>query len=199
MDTLIYLINHYGYLGIFTLLMLGIIGLPVPDETLLTLSGYLIYRGHLHLIPTFFSAYLGSILGISISYAIGSTFGHHILLKYGHYVHITEERLQKVHRWFGKIGRWTLLVGYYVPGVRHIIAIFAGASELELWEFGIFAYTGGLLWTITFLSIGYFFGEKWKIILRLVDKHLTTASIIAVAVIILYFLIKMFIKKLKKS
>ncbi|MDR3628293.1 MAG: DedA family protein, partial [Ignavibacteriaceae bacterium] len=121
-------------MGIFSLLMLGIIGLPVPDETLLTLSGYLIFHGELKLIPTFFSAFLGSIAGISISYAIGSTFGHHILIKYGHYIHITEDRMEKAHLWFEKIGRWSLLVGYFIPGVRHVVAIFAGTSELQMWE-----------------------------------------------------------------
>ena len=196
METLHYLIIHYGYFGIFALLVLGIVGLPVPDETLLTLSGYLVSRGELHFVPTFFAAYFGSIAGISISYAIGSTFGHHVLIKYGHFIHITEERLEKAHNWFEKIGRWSLLVGYFIPGVRHVIAIFAGASELQMWEFGLFAYTGAFIWSLTFISIGFFFGREWEIILKAVNHHIIIITIAAsFLLLILYFVKKRMIKK----
>ncbi len=199
MNDFYFWISHYGYFGIFSLLVFGIIGLPIPDETLLTLSGYLIYKGHLHLLPTFIAAYLGSVCGISISFAIGSTFGHHFIIKYGRFVHITEERLKVAHNWFEKIGRWTLLVGYFIPGVRHVIAIFAGTSELSMWEFAIFAYSGALIWTTTFLSIGYFFGNHWKRILPVVEHHEVTASIIAAVLLIVFFIMKNFGKKRNKK
>ena len=196
MDTLQFWISHYGYFGIFSLLVLGIVGLPVPDETLLTLTGYLIYKGELHLFPAFFSAFLGSITGISISYAIGSTFGHHILLKYGHYIHITEDRLNRAHSWFEKIGRWTLLAGYFIPGVRHVVAILAGTSELQMWEFALFAYAGGFIWTSAFLSIGYFFGEKWEIMLTTFSHHLALVSVAGLVFLFIIYYVK---KKLNKK
>ena len=198
METFQIWISHYGYIGIFSLLMLGIIGLPVPDETLLTLSGYLVFRGELKLVPTFFAAYLGSIAGISISYAIGSTFGRHFLVKYGHFIHITEARLQKAHNWFEKIGRWSLMVGYFIPGVRHVVAILAGTSELAMWEFALFAYTGGFIWTSTFLSIGYFFGNHWRKVLNTVNHHIILATIIAIIILFIFFLIKKLYLKSKQ-
>lgn len=198
METLQIWISQYGYLGIFSLLVLGIVGLPVPDETLLTLSGYLIYHGELKLVPTFLAAYLGSIAGISISYAIGRTFGHNFLVKHGHFFHITEERLQKVHNWFEKIGRWTLLIGYFIPGVRHVVAIFAGTSELEIWEFSLFAYTGGFIWTATFISIGFFFGNHWRKVLHTVNHHIILITIAAIILLlIIYFVKKKFLKSKK--
>ena len=199
MENLHFWISQYGYLGIFSLLMLGIIGLPVPDETLLTLSGYLVFHGELKLIPTFLAAFLGSIAGISISYAIGSTFGHRILQKYGHYIHITEERMKKAHLWFEKIGRWSLLFGYFIPGVRHVVAIFAGTSGLQLWEFSLFAYTGGLIWTVTFLSIGYFFGKHSRVVLHSINHNIVLISIIACIVLLLFFIFKKFLYKKKDN
>jgi len=199
METLHHLITHYGYLGIFTLLMLGIVGIPVPDETILTLSGFLVYSGELHIIPTFIAAYLGSITGISISYAIGSTFGHHILVKYGHYIHVTEARLQKAHNWFEKIGRWALLLGYFIPGVRHVVAILAGASELQLWEFALFAYSGGFIWTVTFISIGFFFGKHWGLVLHTVNHHIIIISIAAFIITVVSYYIKKRLNKIPKD
>jgi membrane protein DedA with SNARE-associated domain len=161
MDTVFHLISQYGNLAVFCLLVLGIIGLPVPDETLLTFSGYLVYRGQFHFLPTVLTAYAGSICGITISYTIGRTGGLFLIHKYGPYVHFTPQRLARVHNWFERLGRWALFFGYFMPGIRHFTAIVAGSSELEPHVFASFAYSGGLLWVMTFVSLGYFLGEHW--------------------------------------
>jgi len=162
MDTVFHLISHYGHLAVFCLLVLGIVGLPVPDETLLTFSGYLVYRGQFHFLPTILTAYAGSICGITISYTIGRTGGLYLIHKYGPYVHLTKERLDRVHNWFERLGRWTLFFGYFMPGVRHFTAVVAGSSELEPHVFAMFAYSGGLLWVLSFVSLGFFLGEQWS-------------------------------------
>ncbi|MGE5458191.1 MAG: DedA family protein [Methanococcaceae archaeon] len=198
MEHLNYWISHYGYGGIFVLLVLGIVGLPVPDETLLTLTGFLVYKGELKMVPAFFSAYLGSLAGITLSYIIGRTFGLFIIHKFGRFLHITDEKLEKVHYWFEKIGRWALLFGYFIPGVRHIFAIIAGTSKLELWEFMLFAYIGALVWASTFFSIGFFFGDKWEAILKSIEHHLILVSV-SVGIIVLIFLVYKYIIKKKKT
>ena len=75
MDTLLNWIPQYGYPALFLFLMLCIVGLPIPDETLLTFSGYLIFKNQLALMPTMATACLGSICGITISYTIGRRLG----------------------------------------------------------------------------------------------------------------------------
>jgi membrane protein DedA with SNARE-associated domain len=190
MDTLNTWITHYGYFGIFALLVFGIVGLPVPDETLLTLTGYLVYKGELHLGWAFSSALLGSMTGITFSYVLGKTFGLYIFKKYGRFFHITDERLDKTHDWFERFGKWSLLFGYFIPGVRHFVAIIAGTSKLELWKFTLFAYSGAFIWASTFFSIGYFFGEKWDIILHQIEKHIIIISIIAAVCLILFYIFR---------
>ncbi len=163
--------------------MFGIIGLPIPDETILTFSGYLIHNGDLSFLPTFLVTYLGSILGITLSYIFGRTAGLYAIRKYGKYFHITEARLEKAHQWFEKIGRWSLSIGYFIPGVRHITAIIAGSSRLKYYEFAIFAYSGGLVWTLTFLLTGYYVGVEWK---KYVDKIHTHALLLIAAILIIF-------------
>src|SRR5215475_8577059 len=107
-------ISAYGYPAIFVLLVLGIVGLPVPDETLMTFTGYLVYKGQLKLVPAFLSALMGSMCGITISYILGRTFGLALIHRYGKYIHLTEERLAKAHRFFEKVGHWSLTFGYFV-------------------------------------------------------------------------------------
>src|ERR1019366_2697568 len=93
MDFLFQWISSYGYVAIFGLLVFGIVGLPVPDETPLEFSGYLVWRGTLSPIPTVLTAFAGSASGITISYLIGRTLGLDFVRKWGRYIHVTEARL----------------------------------------------------------------------------------------------------------
>src|SRR6266853_2091811 len=114
METVLGWVTQYGSISLFFLMMLGIVGLPVPDETLLVFSGFLIYKGTLDPTFTFSMAFLGSATGITVSYFLGRIYGLKLIQKYGRYFHLTEERYQKVHAWFEKVGRWSLFFGYYV-------------------------------------------------------------------------------------
>src|SRR3954447_10892864 len=116
MEPLIEWLSQYGYVGLFALLMLGIAGLPVPDETLLVLSGYLISAGRLHPSWTFLSGFAGAASGISLSYWLGRTLGHKAVGRYGKYIHLTAARVDIVQCWFQRIGNWLLSVGYFIPG-----------------------------------------------------------------------------------
>ena len=138
-------IAQYGYLAIFSLLVLGIVGLPVPDETLLTFTGYLVFRGHLSPPLAFLSAFAGSTCGITLSYTLGRTFGIALIHRYGRYLRITGDRVEKAHAWFRRAGHWSLTIGYFIPGVRHFTAYAAGMSELEYPTFALFAYAGALV------------------------------------------------------
>lgn len=181
MQTVLAWLLHYGYAGLFVLLVLGIVGLPIPDETLLAFCGYLISQGKFRAGFAFSAALAGSICGISLSYLIGRTAGHKAALRYGKYVHLTEERLDEVHRWFARLGEWLLAVGYFIPGVRHLTALVAGMSGLEYRKFAAFAYTGAAVWVATFLTIGYLVGENWQAVMGLVERYTTIAILLAAA------------------
>jgi membrane protein DedA with SNARE-associated domain len=161
MELILHWITQYGYFGIFSLLVLGIVGLPIPDETLLTFAGYLVYRGQLQAVPTLAAAFLGSACGITLSYTLGRVTGYFVIEKYGPKLHIHMDRVHQIHDWFHRLGGFTLTFGYFVPGVRHLTAYVAGASELEYPAFAGFAYSGGLIWSVTFISLGYLLGDRW--------------------------------------
>lgn len=85
----------------------------------------------------------------------------YLIGKYGHIIRITADRVGQVQYWFGRASKWGLIFGYFIPRVKSLTGFVAGVSGLELSVFTPFAYTGGLIWSITFISIGYFLGEKW--------------------------------------
>lgn len=170
-------IAQYGYLAVFLLLALGIVGVPIPDETLLTFTGYLIYKGHLLPWLAFGSALGGSASGITVSYALGRRFGIKLIHRFGKYLHLTPERVERAHQWFERIGHWALTFGYFIPGVRHLTAYAAGTSGLEPHRFATFAYLGSVLWVTTFLSLGYLLGERWQVVQRTIERYLTDVSV----------------------
>lgn len=181
-------VTQYGSVSLFFLMALGIIGLPVPDETLLVFSGYLIFKGTLHPVFTFGMALLGSVTGITVSYFLGRVYGLKLVHKYGKYFHFTEERFQKVHNFFERIGRWSLFFGYYIAGVRHFTAMVAGASALEYPRFAVFAYAGAFTWVFTFLSLGYFLGDQWESASGQIHRYIVTGIIVLAVVVGLYLL-----------
>lgn len=169
-------VSTYGYVAIYCLLMFGIVGLPIPDETMMVFCGYLISQGHLHPLHTLLVALAGSISGITTSYILGRTLGLGFVHKYGPYIHVTQKRLDRVHEWFDRIGHWALFVGYYIAGVRHFTAIVAGTSGLEFRNFAAYAWSGAFVWVCTFLGIGYYFGEHWREVATLIHSHLLWIS-----------------------
>jgi hypothetical protein len=94
-------ISAHGYWGIFFLLMLGIFGLPIPDEPLLVLSGYLISRGKLHPAGVFLASFCGSAVGISVSYLLGRQLGLRVISHYGNLVGLSPlgSGLWVLHAW----------------------------------------------------------------------------------------------------
>jgi membrane protein DedA with SNARE-associated domain len=187
MDGVFTWVSEHGYGALYLLLALGVVGLPIPDETLLVFTGYLIGRGTLHPVGAFAAAVAGAWTGISGSYLLGRTLGVGVIHRFGKYIHFTEDRLAYVHRWFDRIGHWMLVVGYYIIGVRHFTAIVAGMSKLEYPTFIAYAWTGGALWVATFLTLGYFLGDKWRPVAELVHQYVAYASIAIIAIAALWY------------
>ena len=161
METTLAWIHNYEYPAIVLLLMLGIIGLPIPDETLLLFVGYLSFKGELSTPLSLSAAVLGSACGITISYVLGHLLGARALATLGPWLHINQTRFLTARRWINRWGKYGLLVAYFVPGLRHLGALMLGASGLHYSSFAIFAYTGAVVWSTTFISVGYFLGEEW--------------------------------------
>lgn len=181
-DTILHLISHYGYVGLYVALMFGIIGLPVPDEMLMIFTGYLVAIGRLHYIASVLAGFLGSITGISISFFIGQRLGRPFLEKYGRKIHITPERLDGMDQWFQRFGKFTVTIGYFVPGVRHLSAYFAGISKWSFGTFMLYAYIGGLIWATTFITLGTYVGAHWKAFAAILHRDLLFVLLVVVSV-----------------
>jgi membrane protein DedA with SNARE-associated domain len=180
-ESLLHWISAYGPAAIFVLLFLGVFGLPVPDETLLTFAGVLVRQGHMHFIPTFAAATLGSMGGITLSYVAGRTLGLGAVDRFGRWLHVTRADLARVERWFEHSGRWVLTFGYFIPGVRHFTALVAGSSRLPAPIFARYAYSGAAIWSLTFMTLGWWVGPAWETALAAAHRHIASLVVLFVA------------------
>src|SRR5438094_3981315 len=154
-------VTDYGYFGIFFLLIFGIIGLPVPDEWLLVISGYLAFKNVLGFGPTVAVAVLGSAGGLTMSYVLGRTSSGFVIRRYGRRLSIDDEKIRRTQHWFQNLGRWVLVIGPFVPGVRNLMGYIAGATKLRIHVFMRFAYLGAFISAFTFVTFGYFMGRHF--------------------------------------
>src|SRR5437773_1039486 len=152
-------VTDYGYFGIFFLLIFGIIGLPVPDEWLLVISGYLAFKNVLGLFPTLAIAAIGSATGLTVSYLLGRSSSDYMVRKYGRWLSIDEGKILRAQHWFQNLGRWVLVIGPFIPGVRNLMGYIAGATKLRMVTFIRFAYLGALISSTSFVTFGYFVGK----------------------------------------
>lgn len=169
-ETVLELVTTYGYFGLFISLVLGIVGLPIPDEILMTYCGYLVSQGTMNLTVTLLTAISGSIVGISISYWLGHRFGLPLVEKYGRRFGINQKRLDMVNNWYNRFGKFVLIIGYFLPGIRHVTAFAAGMSRMKYSSFALYAYAGGIIWSLTFITLGNVLGVHWTRVTELTHR-----------------------------
>ncbi|MEH6890075.1 DedA family protein [Bacillus sp. JJ864] len=177
----------------------GIIGLPIPDETLLTFVGYYIFQGKMHFFIALLSAWFGSAVGISLSYILGKRLGLPFLKKFGPKMHITESKIARTQTLFQKIGPPLLIFGYFIPGVRHVTAYLTGISSLRIRTFCLYAYLGAFIWSFTFIQLGLQFGKDWHLIAHYVHRYGLVLLVVLIIFAVLAALAFLYIRRKKTN
>ncbi len=192
------LFNHYGYIVLFVALTLELIALPTPGETLMTYCGFLVFEEKLNWITSIVIAASGVITGITISYIIGRSLGDTFFKKFGPYIHLGPDKLEKTSKWFKKYGNGLLIVAYFIPGVRHVTGYFSGATKIPFKRFAANAYIGALLWTGTFISLGKVLGSNWEKYHGPIKKYMIISGIITAIAFICVYVYKSYKQQLVK-
>jgi len=152
-------LNHYGYIAIVGLLILEDFGVPVPGETVLILGAVYAGTGRLNIALVALLGFLGAVIGDNIGFAIGHFGGRTLAERYGRYIFLTPERLDKATGFFERHGGKVIVVARFIEGLRQANGIIAGTTGMHWARFLMFNAIGAALWVAVWTSIGYFSGS----------------------------------------
>lgn len=155
-------ISRLGYGGIVLLMAIESACIPLPSEIIMPFSGYLVYRGELHLQLVALAGAGGCVLGSIVAYYAGAWGGRPLVEKYGKYVLISHHDLELADRWFQRHGDITVFVGRLLPVIRTFIAFPAGVARMPLWRFNLYTFVGSYIWCLALAWVGMKLGEHWN-------------------------------------
>ncbi len=187
LDALSSPLQHFGVWAIAFLIMLEDFGIPVPGETILIAGAIYAGAGRLNVVSVGVAAFIAAIIGDNIGFAIGHFGGRALALRWGKYVFLTEERLDKAERFFDRRGAIVITFARFVEGLRQANGIIAGISGMHWLRFLIFNAIGAALWVGTWVSLGYFAGNHITTIYHYITLY-SYYVLIALAVLLVGYI-----------
>jgi membrane protein DedA with SNARE-associated domain len=175
-------IDATGHTGIAVLMMFESMIAPVPSEAVMPFAGWLISTGRFTFLGVAVSSTIGSMIGSWISYFIGYYGGKPLVEKFGKYLLLNNSDLEMTEKFFARYGSAAIFIGRFIPVVRHLVSLPAGAGKMNLLPFSIYTLIGATAWNMFLAWVGFKMQEHWDKI-----HHYSQPVDIAMVVIIIAF------------
>lgn len=176
-------LEHYGLWAILLLVFLEDFGIPVPGETVLIAGAVYAGSGRLNVVAVGVIGFAAAVAGDNVGYAIGRFGGHALVLRWGKYVFLTEERLEKARSFFNRHGGKIIVIARFLEGLRQANGIIAGITEMRWLRFLMFNMIGAALWVGCWVSVGFFAGQHISTIYHYITRY-SLFALIALAVVV---------------
>ncbi len=187
------IIATIGYPGIFLLMMLEGMLLPIPSEVVMLFGGYLVETGGLGsvvglpaIVVLLLAGTAGNVTGAVIAYLIGKYGGLRILTRYGKYILVDERSIQRADAFFTKYGGRSVFTTRLIPIFRTFISIPAGIAEMNLVRFTMYTALGTTFWNIMLVYIGMTLGKNWNVVLPYFEYFTYVAGAIVLALLLVW-------------
>ena len=166
LDVITTLYEAIGWPGVVFLMGVESAAIPFPSELIMPLAGWLLIQeqgGSVWLVAMagFYGA-LGNLLGSWIAYCVSRVGGRPLLRKYGRYILVTQDEVDRAEVWFTKYGELAVFVSRMLPVVRTFISVPAGIARMNIWRFSIYTFIGSYPWSVGLAYGGFKLGENWE-------------------------------------
>lgn len=196
------IINQFGYAAIVVLIAVENIFPPIPSEVILTFGGFMTAATDMTVTGVIIASTAGSVGGAVVLYYLGSILGaermKRIVMKYGKWLRLTTDDVDKSYGWFNKYGSWTVFFCRFIPLIRSLISIPAGMSRMNMLKFLVLTTIGTFIWNTVLVNLGASVGENWEDIVAVMDVYSNIAYAV-IAVLGIAFLVWFFYYRPKKK
>lgn len=191
-------LNNYGYLAVAGLVLVEDFGVPVPGETVLILGAVYAGSGRLSIILVVLLGFLGAVVGDNLGFAIGRYGGRRLVERWGRYILLTPERLDKATAFFERHGGKVITIARFVEGLRQANGIVAGTTGMHWARFLAFNALGAALWVGVWAAVGYFSGSHITSIYNTASRYSTYLAI-AVGVGIIALIVRHLVRRRRRG
>ncbi|GHO97937.1 hypothetical protein KSF_079850 [Reticulibacter mediterranei] len=170
-------LNTLGYPAVALFVMIQCSGIPFPGGTMLLLASfYAATTNRLQISIIIACASLGAIVGDNIGYHIGRTGGKAVIERYGRYIFLKPEHLERAERFFAKHGNKAVFFGRFIAVLRTWTAFLAGVNHMNWRIFFIYNVVSGILWATIYGLLGYYAGRVFYNNFSMVEHLVKTVS-----------------------
>lgn len=187
-------LDRYGYGAVAAFVFLEDFGIPVPGETILIAAAVYAGAGRLNIVVLGIVAVLAAIVGDNVGFAIGHVGGRRLALRWGKYVRLTEERLDKAEGFFSRHGGKVVAVARFIEGLRQANGIIAGIAGMRWRRFIVFNALGAVLWVAVWITVGEVAGSHIDVLYGQFRKYELYVGI-AVAVLVLVVVARRLVRR----
>lgn len=180
-------IDLTGHLGIAVLMMFESMIAPIPSEAVMPFAGWLVAEGRFTFLGVAVSSTIGSMAGSLISYAMGYYGGKPLVEKFGKYLLLNNSDLEITEKFFARYGSVAIFIGRFIPVVRHLISIPAGAGKMRLTPFCVYTLIGATAWNMFLAWVGFKMKEHWEVIHHY-SKPVDIVMVLVILAFIVYFI-----------
>lgn len=202
-EFIINIMNSYGYIGVFLLILIENIFPPIPSELILLFGGFMTTYTKLNIIVMIISATLGSLIGALLLYKIGTIFDKEklkILIsgKLGRVLNLKNSDIDNANKWFTDEGQKTVFFCRFIPLIRSIISIPAGMNKMKISKFITYTLLGSIIWNLVLIMLGHIVGRNWKAILK-IFKLYSRFALLLLFISLMILIIKYYKNKSKEQ
>ncbi len=181
---------HYGLAAVFLFGFLEACCVPIPSEVTFGFAGvFAAETHHLNIVAIIVVGTLAELIGSMVSYSIGRVGGRPLVHRFGRYLLITQNDIDRAERFFAGRGAWAVLLGRALPVVRTFASIAAGFIEMPAILFGVLSLIGTAIWVTAIALVGYGVGSAWTKVahgISLAGYAIAALAVIAIAAFILH-------------
>jgi membrane protein DedA with SNARE-associated domain len=192
-EIIIEIMEQYGYIGIFLLILVENIFPPIPSEIILSFAGFMTKSANLSVMLVIVSATLGSVAGAVILYKIGNRMNRQSIRgfvgKHGRVLRLKVDDIDKTMKFYRKYETKTVFFGRMIPVVRSLISIPAGLSRMNFTSFILLTAAGSIIWNSLLITAGMVLGNAWHDIVKFTSAY-SEITIVVFAAAGLLFVMK---------